>query len=128
MGRGRSLTSKEKSIIRALHGEKSYQQIADTLKRSKNAVYNYLQSLKVPKKNNKIGRPPSLTSTLKRAIVRRARTGRFNARDLKEMFNAPVSVRGVQQVLQGAEYLEYSKKKTAPKLTALHKKQEWPGQ
>ena len=91
--------SEEKAVIRALHGEKTYQETADTLKRLKNAVFNYLQPLKLPRKSKKVGSSLAMTPTLKIAIIWRASTGRFKARDLKEMFNAPVGVRRVQQAL-----------------------------
>ena len=128
MGSGKDLTSEEKAAIVVLQGENlSERDIAQRIKRSKTAIHNFLTKRALNVTNKRPGRKSSMSKTLCRALVRRARKGFETARTLGETFSLPVGVRRVQQILNSAEFCEFEKRKVAPKLTPAHKvaRLEW---
>ena len=123
MGRGRRLTEKEKGMIQALTDDKkSVMEIERRTGRSRKAIRNYQQALRFGRKPAKVGPPRKLSKKLVAAMVRKARTGEYSANDLRKMYDAPVTLRRVQQILQEAEHLEYKRMLKAPLLTIEHKK------
>ena len=62
MGRGAALTREQITIIRTLlNEEKSYQYIADTIGKSKNAVYNEAKRLREGRRKVKPGRKSTIS-------------------------------------------------------------------
>ena len=69
----------------------------------------------------KPGQKPKFSERMRQSIVWRARKDNFNVRQLRNHFEAPISVQQAQQILSPAEYLEYENLKKAPKLLPSHK-------
>eukprot|EP00171_Calliarthron_tuberculosum_P006155 IDg6155t1 len=111
MSRGKSL-SETKNVIKKLFNEgKSQSAIARLVGQSRCTVQNALKPSRI--KKNK-GPKKKLTKKTERVIVRRAATGDFNARQLRNQFCPHVSIRNVQRVLNGTAYLEYTRPKKLP--------------
>ena len=85
------------------------------------AVRNFWKRLQAVIKTVRRGAPRKLLPKLARAIVRRARSGKYSAKQLEQHYNAGVSVRRVQQVLAAAPELEWRKIMLAPRLTKKKK-------
>eukprot|EP00171_Calliarthron_tuberculosum_P006465 IDg6465t1 len=68
-----------------------------------------------------------LSSTVRRKFVRRSAKGKYSSREIRNHFNAPVSVCRVRQILQEVSHLEYNAMKRLPMLTLHHKMylEEW---
>ncbi len=107
MGRGLRVSDEEKALIRALSRAKiSPAAIVKRVKRSRKAIRNVVATSASSSLSFSIGRPPEMTKTAARVIVRRASTGDFSARELCEYYQVPVSVRRIQQLLQNTKHLE----------------------
>ena len=128
MGRGKSLSERERTEIRVLH-EEGYNQseIARRVGRSRKSVTNVISNLSADHAGRRRGAIRKLSPKLTRAIIRRARTGNYTARELANFYNVDVSVRRIQQILCAASFLQWKKCLRAPKLSPLHKvaRVEW---
>eukprot|EP00171_Calliarthron_tuberculosum_P007847 IDg7847t1 len=62
-----------------------------------------------------------MSKTNARTIVKKAATEIFYARDVQDIYSALVSIRRIQQLLQKAVQLPYSRVKRAPALTEKQK-------
>ena len=58
-----------------------------------------------------------LTRTAMRAVLRKASSGLYTARQLRAMFTLPVTVRRVQLMLERAAHLQWKRMRRAPKLS-----------
>ncbi len=116
MGRAKFLTDSEKQIGLALLAEKKFErEVAERIRRSMNAVRNVIVAIRTGETRNRRGAKPLGTPTLVRAILRRASTALYSARQLRGMFKCNVSVRRVQQILSGAGHLVYKKMSPRPR-------------
>ena len=123
MGRGRSLTEKEKGMIQALTDhKKSVMEIECRTGCLRKAIRNHQQALRFGRKPAKVGSPRQLSKKLVAAMVRKASTGEYSANDLRKIYDASATLCRVQQILQEAEHLEYKWMLKAPLLTIEHKK------
>ncbi len=94
MGRGLSLHKEEKAAIRTLVEEqKSEREIAARVQRSIKAVRNVLIRSATPSLRPKVYRPRQLTAKTAKVIVRKASYGCHSARQLHDIYSAPVCVR-----------------------------------
>ncbi len=107
--------------------QKSEHEIAARVRRSKTAVCNVLIRSATPSARPQVGKPRQFTAKSARAIVRKASYGRHSARQLRDMYSAPVTVRRVQQLLQDTAHLQYKRMKCVLKPTPWQKEQrvEW---
>jgi transposase len=122
MPRGTALTQDEKAAILALKiCELSERAIAKKIGRSRPVVHALLASPDTYNKTKRPGRPPKLSATAKRRLVREANKGKSSARSLQEQLQLPVGVRCIKQVLQETKHLVYARRKAAPVLTKEHK-------
>ena len=121
MGRGRALSQRECDEIK-IYSNEGYNptQISKRINRSVKAVRRFLKRLQAGIKTVRRGAPRKLSPKLARAIVRRARSGLYSAKQLQQHYNAGVSVPRVQQVLAAAP--EQNEKNGA--CTAAHEKSE----
>ena len=98
MDRAAHLTSAEVAVLRALAAEnKSTAEIACRLNRSSNAVRNVFVKTPNHRIQEKRGRPRKVSPKLIRALRRKGRTGKYSARELRNVFNLDCTVRRVQQ-------------------------------
>lgn len=129
MGKAKALSEAEVSVILALSSETnmSLRQLAAKVKRSKTAVASVLERQKKTNSRRSGGRPTKVTPYFRRAIVRAATKGFTTARAVAAQHNSPVGLRRVQQLLQEATHLQWSKLRAAPTLTPAHKikRKEW---
>ena len=73
MPKGRTLTEEEKTKISVYCEEKhSFSFIANNIKRSRTAVSNFIKNLELYGKTKRPGRPPKLTATARRHLLREA--------------------------------------------------------
>ena len=122
MGKGLSLSPAEVAVIKSLHAEDfSITEISKRVKRSRKAVYNAIMTTRTDGSGKKAGPKRKLTHAAMRAVLRKASSVLYSAQKLRSMFNLPVGVRRVQQLLQKAQHLEWCKMKVAPKLAPHHR-------
>ena len=127
MGAVKNLTDLEKAEIDGLTAAGwTQRRIAKHIGRDKKAVYNHQQRSKSKKEESKLGRPPKLSERDTRALIRKARKGNLSARNLvfitRNDYKVDIGVRRMQQILQNADYLEYTKMLKVPRLSADNKK------
>lgn len=103
MGRGKKLTEEEKALILTMHEEGySFRYIAQSAHRSKTAVDNFVKKWKSGGPVEKKPRPTKISLEQRCALIREASKDGASARRIKTELNLPVTVRRVQQILQGA--------------------------
>ena len=114
-----------------LHGKRKTDGTG-TNKRQKNSHWDYQCNRSLTKGNQRLSTCAAVRcSTGKtRAFAKigdsnnqKTRTGEYSARDLKKMYNAPETVRRIQQVLHCAQHLEYKKILMEPPITPRHKQE-----
>ncbi|GMF32651.1 unnamed protein product [Phytophthora lilii] len=108
MGRGLTLTDIERGRIQGLY-EAGYSQrrIASQVQRSVGAVHRVLF---IPQKlHKKPGPATSLSDRELRLLVRTAAKGKLSAKQLQLELKLSTSVRTIQRVLAGVDWLLYSK-------------------
>lgn len=119
MGKGQPLTEAEKAKISTLkdYVELSNRQIAKEIGRSECVVRNFLKNRENYGQSKSTGRPPSISNTQKRQLIRSAANNFKSARQLKIENNVPVGVRRVRQILKASKHLVYTKMKRKPMLS-----------
>ena len=126
MGRGTKLTSDQIAVVKALHNEKkSVRKIAEAIKKSPTAVQNCIKRVGSNVRRKKLGRPSTITPQFRRAIMRsvvRDPEERVTASRLLTRYQPKVGLRRVQQLMQEAEHLRWTRITSAPRLTEDHKK------
>jgi len=128
MPRGKSLTGYERGRIDQLAADgTSEREIASALGRSKTVVHNYLHNPEVYGTAKRPGRPPKLSQTTKRRLLRAAHTGKFSSKQLADNLDLHISSSRVRQLLADCPTLKFKKRKRTPKLTPAHKRArlEW---
>ena len=117
------LTEFEKGTIMALlNEERSQREIALPLNMSRCAVQSFIKNRNRLKQAEKRGTASKISSTQRRALVIEACKGDMHALELKKVFNLPVPVRRVQQILNESRLLAYRKMVTAaPYLLERHR-------
>lgn len=119
---GRMLTKEEKAVIRAYAQDGlSIRVTAELVRRSRTTVSSLVGTCAGLHVCKKRGHRPKLSSRIKRRIFRAARTGRYSARQLRDKYDAAVTVRRIQQPLCQDAFLGYTRMQRAPNLTPLHK-------
>ncbi|CDF35348.1 unnamed protein product [Chondrus crispus] len=122
MPRGPPLTDLEKGQILALHHQlMSLRDISKELGRSVGAVQRFLKNPSLTARSQAHVTGQKLTVREEKAIIRKATTGNYSARDIKQDLNLPVGVRRIQKILSATPHLKYRKMKTAPMMTSLHR-------
>jgi len=122
MPRGVSLTVEEQATILAYHkAEWTIGDIARTTERSPGAVRTVVRRGRVQSRSKRRGPHPKISSAAKRMILRRARTGLYLARDLRDAYCKHGTVRRVQQILSNNPPLQWTRIRKAPALTREHK-------
>lgn len=104
MGRGPALTDKEQSDIRQLtsEGVRPFT-IAKRVKRSRNAVRRVLgRNPDAPPRVSRAGRPRKLFPDVTEKVLSGSKEGSFSARELRNFFELPVSVRLVRKLVRDA--------------------------
>lgn len=123
MGRGKAISEADVAVILALKKDTSLsvRAIAERVKRSKSVVASILARQNEPCRRRRMGRPPKVTPQFRRVIIRAATKGFTTARAVAAQHQSPVGLRRVQQLLQDATHLQWSKLCSAPRLTPEHK-------
>ncbi|KAF0726182.1 hypothetical protein Ae201684P_020310 [Aphanomyces euteiches] len=122
MPRGTHLTEIDQAMIKALRKHNiSPQEIAKTINRSKSVVYKFLANPETYGTAVRLGRPPIVSETAKRYMIRLASCTGESAKVIKKESGTPVCERRVQQILHEAPHPKYTKRVAAPKLTQVHK-------
>jgi transposase len=128
MPRGAPLTEHERGQIDAFAAQSlSHREIADRLGRSKTVVQHYLSSPETYGTAKRLGRPPSLSPSDSRRMLRAAHTGKYSSAQLKHALDLPISSRSVRRKLSECPTLKYKKRKKTPALTRAHqlKRLQW---
>ena len=121
MPRGPLLTDMEKGQILALHHQlMSLRDISKELGRPVGAIQRFLKNPGRVSRARADVPGQKLSVRQEKAMIRKASTGDYSARDLKKDLNLPVGIRRIQQTLSGRPHLKYKKMKTAPMMTSLH--------
>ena len=122
MGRASHLSSGEIAVVRAhADDDKTITEIATRLHRSATAVRNVLSKSPMHRVQEKRGRPRKISSKLVRALRRKARTGNYNARELRCFFELDCTVRRVQQLLNEDPRLSWNKMRNIPFMKKHHR-------
>ena len=125
MGRGASLTNEQIAVVQALHHENMpVRRIAESIKKSPTAVQNCIVKLHKPPSKKKLGRPSSITPQFRWAIMRsvvRSPLERVTASKLVLIYRPKVGVRRVQNLMNEADHLRWTRISSAPMLTSDHK-------
>lgn len=122
MARGVALTNEEQASILALcRAGTSLRDIASNVSRSVTAVRNVLKVGRVRMRQRKRGATPKLSAQTRRIIIRKARTGLFSARQLRDNHAPFLSIRRVQQILAATPDLRYVNVEKAPRLRKSHR-------
>jgi transposase len=96
-------------------------QIATTIKRSRNVVQNYLLLKEEYNTKKSPGRPSSLSLRDKRHIVTTASNKRVSAKQVKAELQLPQSEATIGRVLRHADTLSYDRIQRKPKLQEHHR-------
>lgn len=96
--------------------------IAKQLGRSRKVIQTFLKDPEGYKVNKWPGRPPKISPATKRNLLRQASKGEKTSKQLVKDLNLPIKHRRVQQILSSSPNLEYTKRKSVPKLTREQKK------
>ncbi|CDF39636.1 unnamed protein product [Chondrus crispus] len=122
MPRGPPLTDNEKGQILALHHQLlSLRDIAQTLERSVGAVQRFLKNPNRHSRRRAHVTGQKITVGQEKALIRKACSGEYSARDLKNKMDFPIAVRRVQQILSSTPHLKYKKMVNAPMMTVRHR-------
>ena len=122
MGHGTDLTREEQSAILMLNNEHYGPRcIAQKGKRSGSAVAAVVKGGRVCVQSKRKRRKRKISTSLHRLLLRKARTGKYTARQLRDSFATTVSVRRVLQLLHAAPALHWGRMLRAPKLTNRHR-------
>lgn len=113
MGRGPGLSEKEEAEIRALASTGVRPNtIAKRVKRSRTAVRNVLARDVSTRRPKPRGPPRKLSPGVVDAVLKKSKEGALSARQLRDFFDLPVTVRSVQGLLQKSK--ESSPTKSPP--------------
>lgn len=128
MVRGKELSDNEKAHILGLRKASwTVRAIANDVKRSVGVIHKVLSSSAPFKKAKRSGRPRKVTERTSRSIVRSVSTQNLSASKVKAKLSLECSVRTIQRVLHGVDWLQYKKIKACPRRTKAHmqKRFEW---
>jgi len=121
MPRGTHLSLEERRVIlRLFDSGFRVAEIAEATQRSRRAVKAVLDEPGKMSALPRSGRPPKLSATAKRRLVREASKGESSARELNVMLDLPVSVSRTRAVLSSTPHLRYSRVNRGPMLTPTH--------
>lgn len=98
----------------------SNRKIAKRINRGETVVRNFLkkgESYGVRKKNKGNSK---ISNRDRNRIIELGETGRFNASEIKQELDLPITRRRVSQILRGSGHLVYTKKAKKPNLTSKH--------
>ena len=110
MPRGPPLTDLEKGQILAMHHQlMSLRDISKELGRSVGAVQRFLKNPSRTARSRAHVTGQKLTVRQEKAMIRKATTGNYSARDIKQDLSLPVGVRRIQQILSATPHLKYKK-------------------
>ena len=109
------------------HGKKKFSFIDNKIKRSRTVVSNFIKNPEMYGETKCPGRPPKLTATARRRLLREASKGKSCSKELQQKLQLDVTPRRVRQVLNQSSNLVYRTRKKAPALTKQHKEKrmEW---
>ena len=119
MARGKQLNEAEKAKISTLKDilKMSNRQIAKEIDRTEHVVRNFLKNRENYGKNKSSGRPPSISNTQKRQLIRSAANNFKSSRQLKTENNLSIGARRVRQILNSSDHLVYTKMTCKPRLS-----------
>ncbi|DBA01034.1 TPA: hypothetical protein N0F65_002644 [Lagenidium giganteum] len=122
MPRDPSLSNEEKGATKAnIATGKSCRWIARQLRRNKTAIANFKRALDCPKEPPKRGPKPKLSARAARHAIRLAIDKRMPATKIRDQLGVDCHSQTILNVLNGAKFARYKKRKQAPKLTKSHK-------
>lgn len=115
------LTVEEQARILA-HSQDNWtvREIAVQVGRSRSAVHKVIKRGMVVAGTRRRGPKPKLSDSDQRLLLRKARTGNYSCRQLRDQFAPSLSVRRVQQMLSADPILHYVRMRKAPNLTPRH--------
>ncbi|KAK2578417.1 hypothetical protein KPH14_012769 [Odynerus spinipes] len=122
MGRGQSLSEKEKGAILAYTEEDlSIREISRRLGRSHKVILNFINNPDTYGRNKKGGPKKKLTPRTERTIIKAASNTQKSCNQIVKECNLDVSRWTVYRVLKNNSYITRQKLKSAPKLLTRHK-------
>ncbi|KAK2578335.1 hypothetical protein KPH14_001331 [Odynerus spinipes] len=122
MGRGKSLSEKEKDAILAYTKEDlSIREISRRLGRSHKVILNFINNPDTYGRNKKGGPKKKLTPRTERTIIKAASNTQKSCNQIVKECNLDVSRWTVYRVLKNNPYITRQKLKSAPKLLTRHK-------
>ena len=122
MPKGTTLTKGERAAILAYADTgMSSRAIATAIKRSKGVVCSFLSNPKEYATKKHPGRPPKISATALRLLLREASKGDRSAKQLRDDLQLGVGVKRVQQLLRAAPHLSYERPVASPWMTKTHK-------
>ncbi|DBA00120.1 TPA: hypothetical protein N0F65_000411, partial [Lagenidium giganteum] len=115
------LSEDERRVIdNAQAAAMSCRAIAKLVGRSPTAVRNYIHDKDGYGTRKLGGRPPKMTPTTVRRLVRAASQTGQSSTKLRRDLALPIKPRRVRQILSGCKYLKYQKRKGQPLLSKEH--------
>lgn len=121
MPHARQLSMDERRIILNLHERgDSTSEIASAVGRVRGTVLNVIRNPDKQRALPRSGRPTKLTEQDKRNLFRKARTGRFYAREIVQDLNLSITVPYAQQLLSNDKHLIWRTMKKKPSMTSRH--------
>ena len=100
----------------------SLRDIARTLGRSVGAVERFLNNLNRNSRRRALVTGQKITVRQGKALIRKAYSGEYSARDMKKKMHLPIAIRRVQQILSSTPHLKYKKMFHALLMTLRHRK------
>jgi transposase len=122
MPRGKQLSEYERGQINA-YSEQGLNatQIAKKVGRDRSTISRFVANPTFYGTKKRPGRPPLLKQRFIRRVQRAASGGVLSAREIKNSFGVPLTVRRVQMIISSCPHLKYEKRKMQPKLEDKHK-------
>lgn len=98
----------------------STDEIGDAVNRVRGSVHNVRNNPTKMRPDSRSGRPPKITEQAKRNLLRKARTGRYTARQIYSDLALNISLSRVRQIMSSDPNLRWAKMKKKPHMTPAH--------
>ncbi|KAF0709763.1 hypothetical protein AaE_012778 [Aphanomyces astaci] len=123
MPAGSKLSEEEQGMILALKDVgKGLREIERLIGRSRGAITLFLKDTAAYNTKKRTGRPPKVTRTDIRRLIRTASNSFLSSRELVAQCQLTIKARRARQLLATCEHLKFVKAKATPVLTEKHKK------
>ncbi|XP_055604196.1 uncharacterized protein LOC129752442 [Uranotaenia lowii] len=126
MAKDRYLSESEQKV--ALELKKtgmSNREIARRIKRSETVIRNLLKKGEKYVVKKKTKGNTKISNRERNQILELARTGRYNATEIKQELRLPITNKRIAQILRGSGQLKYTKKAKKPNLSQAQFRRDW---